>query len=85
MNKLSLDMVVECKCGTKNDLHKIVMPYDMDVMDELIIRNVLVPKTDLPRVTLSDITISFTNLVNKLIVLSKREVNVLSLFDVSME
>ena len=52
---LCYDMVVECKCGTDDGLHKIVMPYDMDVMDELVLRNVQIPKTDLPRITLGDI------------------------------
>ena len=85
MNKLSYDMDVECKCNTKNGLHRIVMPYEMDLMDEMVLRNVLVPKTDIPRITLCDITISFTSLISKLIVLSKKKLNSCSLCDVVID
>ena len=75
------DMVVTCACNTKTLTHKIIMPYEMPLMDDIALRNVKVPKRSITNKSLKDVLLSFINVIGKFTLILNRENVVLSDFD----
>lgn len=72
LNDFGPNQIHKCHCGTKNSLHKVIMPYDLTFSEELAIRNITVPKRDISSKSLLLITKEYINVINKLTVIYKK-------------